>query len=114
MAYDEKYREKAVAYKKSGHTFAELKEVFGIYSTTYYEWASNYQTYGCYAPLFPRKEYSGGKIRLDELKHLVETYPDAYLKEYEKHFNCSVVSIFNRLKQLKITLKKDFYLHRSF
>ncbi len=103
MAYDEKYRKRAVTYKKSGHTFAELKEVFGIYATTYYEWVSNYKTYGCYAPHLPRKEYSGGKIRLEELKQLVETYPNAYLKEYAKHFNCSAVSVFNRLKQLKIT-----------
>jgi len=32
MAYDERFRIKAVEYKDSGKTFAELKEVFGITS----------------------------------------------------------------------------------
>ncbi|MDR3348981.1 MAG: transposase [Acidaminococcales bacterium] len=35
MAYDTKYRERAIAFKKAGHTFAELKDVFGITAATY-------------------------------------------------------------------------------
>jgi hypothetical protein len=35
MAYEEKYRARAVEFKESGHTFEQLKEVFGIHSHTY-------------------------------------------------------------------------------
>jgi transposase len=30
--------ERAVAYRQKGHSFEELREVFGISSATYYDW----------------------------------------------------------------------------
>ncbi|GHV52072.1 hypothetical protein FACS1894216_07570 [Synergistales bacterium] len=44
MAYDEKFRAHAVAFKDGGHTFKRLKEVFGICSATYYEPFNNRRT----------------------------------------------------------------------
>ena len=54
MAYDEKFRKKAVEYKGGGKTFAELKEVFGITNRSYYEWKQNKEQSGFY--VLPKKE----------------------------------------------------------
>lgn len=105
MAYDEKYRARAVAYKDSGHTFEQLKETFGICSYSYYQWKKNKEEQGQYAPSKGRLTRKR-KINPEELKRAVEEKPDAYLREFAKMFNCSTTSIHNCLKRHKITYKK--------
>ena len=105
MAYDERYRERAVGYKDSGHSFKALQETFGIYSATYYTWKKNKEETGFYAPKVAKRTRRR-KIDLDELKKVIEEKPDAYLRELAEKFDCSVPSVHERLKQLKITYKK--------
>jgi transposase len=38
MAYSANYRKAAIEYKRNGHTFKDLKEVFRITPRTYYQW----------------------------------------------------------------------------
>jgi len=104
MAYDEKYRRKAIAYKEAGHTFKELKEVFGIYPTTYYQWKNRLETTGSleYIPPATRKR----KIDNEALKRVVEEQPDLYLRELAEIFDCSLQAIDKKLKKLGITHKK--------
>jgi len=106
MAYDEKFRRKAVEFKESGHTFKQLKETFGISRTTYIVWRKNKEISGFY--VIPRvgKYTRKGKISPDELKRLVEENPELYLYEIAQKFNCTAVAVFKRLKQMKITVKK--------
>jgi transposase len=110
MAYDEKFRKKAVEYKDNGHTFKQLEETFGITHPTYYKWKKNKEISGFYvlpkAGKFTRK----GKIDPNELKKVVEENPDLFLYEIAQMFDCSVVAIHKRLKQMKITLKKRHLL----
>lgn len=106
MAYDEKYRARAVAFKESGKTFKELKEVFGICSYSYYAWKKNKERTGYYAPAKKEKATRKRKIDPAALELAINEKPDAYLRELAKKFNCSTTSIHNRLKQSKITLKK--------
>jgi transposase len=105
MAYDEKYRARAVAFKDSGHSFGQLKEVFGIYNATYYRWRKNKETTGFYAPK-GEKRTRKRKIDLEKLKLAVEEKPDAYLRELAEKFNCSTAAVHKRLRQLNITHKK--------
>jgi transposase len=105
MAYDEKYRVRAVAFKNNGHTFEELKEVFGIFNNTYYRWQKNKERTGFYAPK-SEKRTRKRKIDLEELKLAVEEKPDAYLRELAEKFKCSLASVHSRLTQIDITRKK--------
>jgi transposase len=105
MAYDEKFRKCAVAFKDNGHTFRELREVFGIYSAVYYKWKKNKEMTGFYAPQ-KGKQTRRRKIEPEKLRMAVAENPDAYLRELAEKFGCSAVSVYNRLIQLGITLKK--------
>jgi transposase len=105
MAYDEKYRARAVTFKDSGHTFEQLKEVFGIYSAAYYRWLKNKEMTGFYAPK-SEKRTRRRKIDPVELKSAIEEKPDIYLQELAEKFDCSATAVYKRLRQLKITYKK--------
>ncbi len=105
MPYDEKYRAQAVAYKKAGHTFKELKEVFKICTRTYYTWIALYEEHGVYNP--PKgKQTRTCKIVTEKLRQAIEEKPDAYLHELAKQFDCTPQAVFYALKRMKITRKK--------
>ena len=106
MAYDEKFRRKAVEYKDNEHTFKQLKETFGISSSTYYKWRKNKVSSGFYVLPKLAKATRRRKVDPGELMKIVEENPDLFLHEIAQKFDCSVVAIFKRLKQQKITLKK--------
>jgi len=106
MAYDEKFRRKAVEYKDNEHTFKQLKETFGISSSTYYKWKKNKVNSGFYVLPKTAKATRRRKVDPDVLMKIVEEKPDLFLHEIAKKFDCSVVAIFKRLKQQKMTLKK--------
>lgn len=106
MAYDEKFREKAVEYKEDGHTFVELKKVFGITSRSYYEWKHNKEQSGFY--VLPKEGKATRKRKIDpvELARVIEETPDLFLREIAEKFDCAVSSVHERLETLKITHKK--------
>lgn len=105
MTYDKNFRERAIAFKQSGATFKQLKEVFGIDNKTYAAWVKLQEETGSIVTTKshnPRKR----KIDLELLKQEVERNPDAYLKELAVLFNCTPQAIFYALKKLRITYKK--------
>ena len=106
MAYDEKFRRKAVEYKDNEHTFQQLKEIFGISSSTYYKWRKNKINSGFYVLPKIAKTTRRRKVNPDVLMKIVEEKPDLFLREIAEKFDCSAVAIFKRLKQQKITFKK--------
>lgn len=106
MAYNETYRSRAVAFKDSGHTFKELKQVFGVGNCTYKSWKVLKETTGFYAPKSQQKATRKRKIDPEKLKLAVQEKPDIYLRELAVIFDCSIPSVHKRLQQLKITLKK--------
>ena len=106
MAYDERFRRKAVEYKDGGHTFVQLKKVFGITSRSYYEWKQNKEQSGLYVLPKEGKATRKRKIDLDELQKVMDETPDLFLKEIAEKFNCSITAVHKRLKRLKITHKK--------
>jgi transposase len=109
MAYDEKFIARAVDFKDRGHTFKQLKETFGICSYSYYKWKRMKERTGCYV-LKSEKATRKRKIDSEELILAVKEKPDSYLRELAQKFNCSTVAVHKRLKQLKITYKKNIYL----
>ena len=105
MAYSTDFRKKAVEYKDNGHTFAELKEAFGISNKTYDDWKKLYEETGSYEKRKVTRKPK--KIDLDRLRKAVEEKPDAYLYELAELFDCSEQAVFYALKKLKITCKKN-------
>ena len=106
MAYCEKYREAAVAYKDNDHTFEELKNVFQISSSTYYRWVAYKEEFGSFVPPKKGKLSRKGKIDPELLKKAYEEKPDAYLREIAAKFGVSVAAVHKREKTLNLTLKK--------
>src|SRR5215469_11539842 len=103
MAYSKDYKQRAVAYKKEGHTFKQLREAFGIPPETYYEW--NEKLESGYYDIKIKRERSR-KIDREKLRMAVEENPDAYLHELAQPFDCTPQAVFYMLKKMKITVKK--------
>jgi transposase len=112
MAYDKRFRERAVAFKESGATFKELKEVFGIDHKTCAAWVKLKSETGS---IVTDKSHNPRKRKIDaeKLKQAVEEKPDAYLEELAKPFGCTPQAVFCALKKLKITYKKRRSLTRK-
>ena len=106
MAYDEKFRQKAVEYKDKGHTFKQLKDIFGISHTAYYEWKKNKEETGFYIVPKEGKSTRKGKVDPDELRRIIDEDSEAFLYEIAEKFSVTPTAIFKRCKQLKITRKK--------
>ena len=66
MAYSIDFIKKAVEYKQAGHTFKQLKEVFGISDQTYYIWINQYKN-GFYEKMKVKQERQR-KIDKEKLK----------------------------------------------
>jgi transposase len=105
MAYDEKFRKRAVEFKDKGHTFSQLKEVFGIDSKRYYLWKSNFEKTGKYTlkkPVLSRKR----KIDKEELSEIISRNPDVFQSDLAEYFGCVQSSISKFMKNHGITNKK--------
>ena len=110
MAYSIDYKMGAVAYKDDGHTFKELYEAFKIPASTYYNWKNKLEQG---ALNVKNNQTRKRKINSEELRRVIEEKPDAYLREIAAKFACSTTAIHKRLKQMKITYKKDVYVLRK-
>ena len=97
------FKERAVAYKDSGHTFQQLSEAFGIPNQTYYLWKRNLES-GYYQS--KGKKERKRKIDKELLARVVAERPDAYLQELGDLFGCSGQAVSSALKKMGITLKK--------
>jgi transposase len=104
MAYSIDFIKTAVAYKRNGHTFKELREIFGIPPETYYQWENRVES--GYYEVKRDKQERDRKIDKEKLKQAVADKPDAYLYELAELFDCTPQAIFYMLEKLDITLKK--------
>ena len=104
MAYDEKFRIRAVEYRKEGHTIEQTAKVFKVSTTTIKKWTKKYDETGEIKDRPPKRTFK--KIDPVKLEEYMEKYPDAYLLEIAKVFSCSDAAIVKALKRLKITRKK--------
>lgn len=104
MAYEEKYRIRAVEYRKEGHTIEETAKIFKIGTATLKDWVKKYDKTGEIKnkPIVRKHK----KIDPVELKAYMEKYPDAFLSEIAEKFDCWPSAVDKALKKLKITRKK--------
>jgi transposase len=108
MAYDEKFRRRVINYKDSGHTFAEVREAFGVNSRSYYTWKKEFEGNGKFENRYPKTRK--GKIDLERLREMAGNHPDRYLREFAAEFGVCLQAIDQRFKVLGITRKKKLLL----
>jgi transposase len=104
MAYDKKYRERAVEYRKEGHTQEATAKVFKISVSTLKSWIKKLEETGTLENVPLKRKPK--KVEPKKLEAYYEKYPDAYLSEAARHFGCTEEAIRQNLKKLKITRKK--------
>ena len=109
MAYDVKFKEKVleILAQNNGNVLKTSK-LFNLNYRTVFRWK---ETAARGESLIHK---SGGKIvekiNPEKLKEYVDKHPDKYLRELAKEFNCSKTCIFDALKKLGYTNKKNYKL----
>jgi len=104
MAYNEKYRIRAVEYRKEGHTIKQTCKTFKIGSTTLKTWIRKYNETGEIKDKPIKRTFK--KVDPVKLEAYIAEHPDAYLSEIAEHFACSDEAIRKSLERLKIARKK--------
>jgi transposase len=114
--YPIELRERIVkAVEKEIGTIAEVAEIFGVGERFIYKLLKQRREEGSIAP----KPHGGGAVarlneqQLDVLAEIVSKNPDATLEELREELNkktkvsISVTTVWRRLEDIEVTLKKD-------
>ena len=104
MAYDKKYKQRAIEYHLEGNNTRTTAKTFKISTNTLNTWLKEYREHG----EFTIKPKPANNTKLTE-QALLEYYAnnvDSYQEEAAKHFGVSQSGISRALKRLKITRKK--------
>ena len=111
MAYSVDLREKAVSLVEKGKPKTEVAELLEIGIATLYRWLKK-KVAG--ESLKPGKNGNFiRKIDPEVLKEYVKKHPDHTLVEMKHNLGFGINSIWYRLKQLGITLKKSHSISRT-
>lgn len=110
-AYSEDLRKKALILLERGKTKAEVVELLDIGIATLYRWIKKKAKGESLKPSKGRKFIR--KIDPEVVKQYVREHPEATLKEMNRDLGFGTTSIWYRLQQLKITLKKGHYAIRN-
>ena len=106
MTYSIDYRKQVLSSIADGMTIREASVFYGLSTSTIHSWQQNL------APKTTRNK-PPTKIPDDALIEDVKRYPDDYNYERARRLNCSKTGIFNALKRLGISQKKDFGASKS-
>ena len=106
MTYSIDYRKQVVSSIKEGMTMREAAAFYRLSTSTIHSWQQNL------APKTTRNK-APTKIPDDTLIEDVKRYPDDYNYERARRLNCSKTGIFNALKRLGISQKKDLSASKS-
>jgi transposase len=97
MAYDKKYRIRAVEYRKEGNTRATTAKIFKVGTTTLQRWEKLYDAKNGKIE-FDKPKRKHKKISDEKLQEHIENHPDDYLEEIAVAFCCSAEAVRLRLK----------------
>jgi transposase len=103
MAYDKKFKKRAIEYHEEGNSVRQTSKVFGISPNTLNTWLKQYRRKG---ELTVKPRVYRSKIKEREMLTYLEENPDAYQSEMAERFGVSQTAISKALKRFKITRKK--------
>lgn len=84
MAYNEKYRRRAVENRKKGHTIEETAKVFKIGATAFKRWTKKHEETGEMSDKELKRTFK--KVDHVKLEEYLELHPEAYLAEIANNF----------------------------
>ena len=105
MAYDIKYRRRAIDYWGEGRSKRKTAELFKVSTSTLQQWKSKLKETGTLAS--KKRKETWRKIDPVKLKKYVEEHPDAYLREIAAEFGCVISAVEKALTRLNISRKKN-------
>ena len=111
MAYDIKYRQRAIDYWGEGNSKRKTAEVFKVSTYTLQKWKNQLKETGTLAP--KKRKETWRKIEPEKLRKYVDEHPDAYLREIAAEFKCAIYAVEKALVRLKISRKKNDNLPRE-
>jgi transposase len=112
MLYPEEFRKRVLEYIDGFYTQAEVARMFKISAKTVWSWVNQRKKTGNLKPKAHKRKAM--KLESEALTKYIREHPDAYLKEIAEHFGCVISAVHQRLKKLKITLKKKrFYIKKE-
>ena len=111
-SYSEDFREAVVKKYKSGISRKEVLAIFSIGSDTLTRWMSMYRDTGNLSPK-ERGRYSPRKFSDKDLLSYIDSNSDSTLEEIAEKLDVSHQAIWQRLKILGITRKKNHGLQRT-
>ena len=106
MTYSIDYRKQVLSSIADGMTIREAALFYGLSTSSIHSWQKKL------APKTTRNK-APTKIPDDALIEDVKRYPDDYNYERARRLNCSKTGIFNALKRLGISQKKDLGTSKS-
>jgi len=104
MAYDKKYKKRAIEYHEEGNTVRKTAQTFKISPNTLNTWLKQYREKGDF--INKSKGHRKAKINEEALLDYYEKNPDAYQYEAAEYFNVTPSAVCIALKRFKITRKK--------
>lgn len=112
LGYSVDFRECVLAYLSRGHSIKSASDIFQISKKTINNWRKRKREKGHCNPTIDKRR-AHRKLEDSLLIEHIKKFEDATLQEIANHFSCSSVSVFQRLKILKITRKKNHTLRRE-
>jgi transposase len=109
LGYSVDFRECVLAYLSRGHSIKSASDIFKVSGRTINHWRKSVKENGHCNPQTSKRRASR-KIDDAGLLEYIDKNPDALLEEIAQHFSCSSPSVWQRLKILKITRKKNHTL----
>ena len=107
MTYSADFRAQVIkSVKQQGTSIRQACAFYNVSKTALQRWLKN-------PSIKQTRDKSPTKIQDDLLLKDVEQHPDDYLYERARRFNCSKTGIFNALKRLGISQKKDLRTSKS-
>ena len=106
MTYSIDYRKQVLSSIADGMTIREAALFYGLSTSTIHRWQKKL------APKTTRNK-APTKIPDDALIEDIKRYPDDYNYERARRLNCSKTGIFNALKRIGISQKKDLRTSKS-
>ena len=106
MSYSLDLRERVVTHVESGSSRVSAAKFFNVGERTVRRWLGLKKETGGLSP----RSHGGGyppKIDLSELKKSVDLNPNKTLSDLEEEFSASGASLWNALKKLQYTYKKN-------
>jgi len=103
MAYDDKFKIRAIEYHEEGNSIRKTAKTFGISPNTLNDWIQQYRKGG---EFIRRQRVYKHKISEDMLVEYLEQKPDACQSEMSERFKTSQSTVCRTLRRYGITRKK--------